>query len=589
MHFSIWRASAAHQAASPVSSCAFFEARMAHHAARIATSIFIDPIARTRLLRWILGSTTCVALCFYDSGACAEPLIRTVALSGRAAPDAQGAMFRSFDRPQINNLGHVAFTAQQMGPGIDPPRDGVTARGLWSEGFGGDLRLVARNGSPTPGTNGNIFGSPFLHEINDAGQVVFESNNFDGAPNRVHGPWILRNSTQLDAIIRRGDPVPWVNDARFSGTGLFGPYLNENGKVVFTEYFSDEPVTYIRSDVLEWSNGSLRSLGVTEGMDLGINGVTASSIEDVYAGEEGDVAFVAYLQGAGVTFDNNLALCVRSRDGGIRLIAREGDVPPGVPNSRFVSSYLFGIAAPSRFGMATIIADLEADAANRGIWSERGGNGLELIAKTGDPVIGENGITLHPWQMRTNDFGRVALYGGLAGAEGTPESNSALMSDGLTPTFQIVARRGSPVPGVATAVFQEFIAGEDEFHINNFGQLMFWARVAGQGISSTNDEGLWAQDRNGELQMIVREGMTIDVDNGITEDLRTVWMIDRRGLHRFNDRGQIVFAVRFTDGTSGVFVSNAVAVPEPNSLGQAVLGISASAVVLCWGRNRRRR
>ncbi|MEZ6072461.1 MAG: PEP-CTERM sorting domain-containing protein [Pirellulales bacterium] len=34
----------------------------------------------------------------------------------------------------------------------------------------------------------------------------------------------------------------------------------------------------------------------------------------------------------------------------------------------------------------------------------------------------------------------------------------------------------------------------------------------------------------------------------------------------FNDRGQVAFGATFTDGTSGIFVSNAVAVPEPASL-----------------------
>jgi hypothetical protein len=41
----------------------------------------------------------------------------------------------------------------------------------------------------------------------------------------------------------------------------------------------------------------------------------------------------------------------------------------------------------------------------------------------------------------------------------------------------------------------------------------------------------------------------------------------------FNDLGQISFVAFFTDGTSGVFVSRAVAVPEPSTLVAACVAL----------------
>ena len=336
--------------------------------------------------------------------------IRTVAVSGAVAPGAEGAMFRSFSSPQINNLGRVAFTAQQSGPGIDPPSDNITENGVWSEGLGGGLQLVARADAPAPGTNGNAFDYLFLRDINDAGQVVVDGN-LNGVSNQDQGLWILRNSSQLELLIREESPVPWINGNYFGETGVFGPYLNENGQVVFTQGFHDEPLTYYKRDVLEWSDGVIRSLEVTDGMDVGLSGVKASRIDHPLAGDKGHVAFVSYLFGDGVAFDNNLALFTRDINGRVRLIAREGDALPGVSGGHFFESYAFHFAAPSHKGFVTFMADLNATGTDRGIWTERDGNGLELLIKTGDQLAVEPDISVSPWHFKSNDFGRVAFFG----------------------------------------------------------------------------------------------------------------------------------------------------------------------------------
>ena len=80
----------------------------------------------------------------------------------------------------------------------------------------------------------------------------------------------------------------------------------------------------------------------------------------------------------------------------------------------------------------------------------------------------------------------------------------------------------------------------------------------------------------GNLRLIVRQGDTIDVDDGPGIDLRTIRYLsvfssntgndDGRGSG-FNDLGQLAFKATFTDGATGIFVSDRVAViPEPSSL-----------------------
>lgn len=530
----------------------------------------------------LIGACICIAAGLCNKRACADPQIRTVAVSGTLAPDAQGAMFRSFSSPRINNLGHVAFTAQQLGPGIDPPsaqNDFITEFGVWSEGLGSGLELVARADDIAPGTDGKAFNHVFLRDFNDAGQAVIDGT-VAGGSHEDQGLWILRSQSHMELIVRENDPAPWINGARFSETGAFGPYFNERGHVIFEQGIRDIPETQYEKDVLEWSDGSVRPLNIKADMALGIAGVSANRIDHISVNEAGHISFAAYLQGVGVTPDNDWAAFIRDLDGGVRLIVREGDVPPGASSDRFIQSYAFQNVSTSRLGFATFLADMAplpdmaSTGTNRGIWSERNGNGLELLVKAGDPLAGEPEVKLHPLVAGTNSFGRVAFFGGLSGPSVTPENNMALLSEGSGTGFEIVARSGSPVPGVADAVFQDLHRGSTVF--NNAGQLTFGARISGPGISAANDEGIWAQNHAGIVQLILREGMEIDVDDGSGVDLRTVSAFDGFGIphSNFNDLGQIAFAVNFTDGTSGIFVSNVAAVPEPTSwLQLLVVGI----------------
>ena len=72
-----------------------------------------------------------------------------VARSGSPAPGTpDGVNFDSFFfQTGFNDAGQIAFFAFVTGSGVDPSND----NGIWSEGSG-SLALVARSGSPAPGT-----------------------------------------------------------------------------------------------------------------------------------------------------------------------------------------------------------------------------------------------------------------------------------------------------------------------------------------------------------------------------------------------------------------------------------------------------
>jgi hypothetical protein len=78
-------------------------------------------------------------------------------------------------------------------------------------------------------------------------------------------------------------------------------------------------------------------------------------------------------------------------------------------------------------------------------------------------------------------------------------------------------------------------------------------------------------------------GQQLEVAPG---DVRTISFFSFSGNgnneegHRsgFNDRGQVAFWARFTDGSSGIFVSNLVAIPEPSAI--ILVGIPALGMLL---------
>ena len=125
--------------------------------------------------------------------------------------------------------------------------------------------------------------------------------------------------------------------------------------------------------------------------------------------------------------------------------------------------------------------------------------------------------------------------------------------------------------------------------INADGDVAFVASLKGVGIDASNRGGLWITV-GGMLQNIVRTGDLFDVDSGPGEDLRTISDIRfEAGSNRedgqamtFNNAGQIVFRLQFTDGSEGIFITAPKGIPEPGT-------ISLLLMSLAFAGSRRRR
>ena len=104
--------------------------------------------------------------------------------------------------------------------------------------------------------------------------------------------------------------------------------------------------------------------------------------------------------------------------------------------------------------------------------------------------------------------------------------------------------------------------------------------------SGANTGSLWATDLDGNLVMVARSGQDLEVAQGDVRTISSLSMVAHHGdddgrPRSMNDLGQIVFSASFTNGTSGIFLSNAVAHLPGDYDGN---GVVDSADYVTWRR-----
>jgi hypothetical protein len=137
----------------------------------------------------------------------------------------------------LNGAGQTAFFGRLTGTGVDSTNDS----GIWSEGGGSGLALVAREGDAAPGTAYGVNFSSFdfsFPVLNGAGQTAFRGfltgSGVDSSNNT--GLWATDLNGDLQLIVRAGDLFD-VNDdplievlRTVSLVGFFGGIGGEDGR-----------------------------------------------------------------------------------------------------------------------------------------------------------------------------------------------------------------------------------------------------------------------------------------------------------------------------------------------------------------------
>ena len=516
-----------------------------------------------------------------------EGTLRVVALSGHVAPGIpDGAVFAEFEGtsnllPTINNVGLVAFRGQIVGNGVDTANN----TGIWSEGDGHGLKLVARLGSPAPGISGDVQFSSFIGRpvFNENGQIAFAADlsGVDIIGPNDSGVWSSGGGTGLNLIARHGDQAPGLGPG--VQYNLFNqPLLNAAGHVSFHGYVAGDGITDPYHDGI-WSEGHGNGLelvtqytaqvpGMPEGIEFsGFNKHTFNT--------SGEVAFEGSISGDGVGPDNNSAIWQTDRNLGLVLVARKSEHAPDLPpEARWRATQNPVLNNSGKIAFNAWLTGGVFSNLNRAIYVGSRDEGFSLVTRSGAHAPGTpDGTTFELFSdVAVNDASQVAFYGNVVGPDVDSTNGVGIWSEGAGNGLALVARTGDPVPGATAGTVFTGFGGNPV--VNDLGQTAIIAFLSGPDVNFRNEIGIYVQDQDGQLRAIARQGDQIDVDETDGQDLRTIRDLEVDLSYgtgtagdvggspaSLNDRGELVYRATFTDGSAGIIVSRLVAIPEPTS------------------------
>jgi hypothetical protein len=421
--------------------------------------------------------------------------------AGASAPG--GGIFAKFGDPQLNNDGRIAFTATLL-KGVQGVT-AATANGIWQISPDGTLSLVARAGSPAPGTGGALFsafsrlvlpdteGPVFTATLTTNGTAVTAANN--------SGLWATNNSGSVVLVARKGaQPTPTL-----TAFSIFSPELGrngqschfrDNGNLLLTAQFGTGPVGLYKVSYPTFAISSASPVVANLSVAPGAGGALFSALGNPMMNSAGAFAFSGALSGNGVLTTTNSGIWLYSSNGTGSQVVRAGQSAPG------------------------------------------GGIFKTLSA----PVL--------------NSSNEVAFMGTLSGNGVTKTNAAGIWSADSSRAIQQIVRSGSAAPGISGAVFSTFtqLASPDE------AGVVFVATMATGpgGIATSNNVGLWAAEAPGDTpELIVRKGDSFTVGSSpktISDILIFNSSTETAGAARhMNALGDLIFKITFTDGSSGIF------------------------------------
>ncbi len=483
--------------------------------------------------------------------------LRVVAATSRPAPDTpDGTTFKGFTvssffemrGPMIDQLGRVLIEATIEGPSVTQLVDNV---GLWSEGGGDGLHLLARTGRQAPDTQPGVNFVNFAdgYAMGPTGRsALFCSVGGTGVTdaNRT-GLWSDRSGV-LAKVARAGEPAPGTNGGTFLSAGGF-PLINSQNKVAFVGLFTSP--MQAGQNVGMWSDrdGALDLMYRVGDVVPGVTGAAFSSFIRIRLNGNGRLAFLGNFAGTGVDASNNAAIFAEDATGALKFIARKGTLAPGA-TSVFQTFQDLSFNNAGHVVFSAMLFD-----GNIGVWTNRTGS-LTPIVTGGALAPGvQAGLTFQSLQTATtiDDAGHTAFQ---ASVSSVPAS-SGIWSD-ASGVLTLIVRSGTPAPGLGPSIL---FGGPPEAILNGKGRVAFFCFLTGTGVDTTNRESIWAQDAQGTLRLLIRSGETIQVGPSDQRTIKNLLVPDTFGGSQqgtgfiFNNADQLVFVARFTDNSAAVLTT----------------------------------
>ncbi len=508
--------------------------------------------------------------------------VRTVALTGQPAPglgpETHFGYVSTYVR-NLNKLGHVVFDTELSGSGIGASND--RSNWLYSRN---STELIVQEGSVAPGTNGALFNFPLprLVLINDTEGTAGFSAGLTGSganSNNDKGIWRRASDSTLQLVTRKGDDAPGIgSDITFAEVYLSG--LSGDGAITIFGRLEGASVNSSNdSGVWRQQSGEpllkiAREGDVAAGTSDAIYSGTVESLHSLRNRSE-RIAFLADLEGNGVNETNDSGIWLENGNDVLELVARKGDIVPHVEGDlQLEGNFTKHNVDLNSSGQMAFKADISGDglvaSGESGLFLVDEQGEISLAVRTSRAIPGlEDAHFIGFFLDGINDAGTQIFHAGIAGEQNSAGVWKHSVGNGL----ELVALLGDHAPGTSLdTVFLHFDTG-DWAALNNNNQGAITA-VAGPTVEPgqpfSGFLGLWAEDAQGDLQLILRTGDVFDVSSdSAATDLRVVRsleLLDNQDVLTGNGDetvGQLLLRTTFTDGSSGIFVTDLAPIPIP--------------------------
>ena len=426
---------------------------------------------------------------------------RLAAGIGASAPD--NAVFSGIGEPILDDSGRMTFTGF-LRVGFGGVRSNTSA-GIWQVAANGTTSKIVRAGESATGATGTVF-STFNKLVAGNGGIAFTATLAAGSStvNSTNntGLWAQNSAGSLVLVARTGaSPTPTLRNFTIfnaeTGQNSQSRHFNESGDLVLTATFGNGTAGIYRAT--KTSNFTLNASAPVAAIGSAVPSVTGgnfTSLGNPIINNAGDIAFRATFSGNGVSSGNNTGIFRYSSNGTGALIVRTG-VATGNQTFQSLSAPLLNNAKDIAFTGALATGGNVTSSNANGVWT-----------------ISSNGT--------------------------------------LTKIF----RSGDSAPGVVGSTFASF--SQLAFPAN--GGIIFAATLAtgSGGVSTTNNQGLWAASTDGaNPKLVVRTGNSLPVGGAG----KTISSFDffsassaTEGVGRtVNSDGDIILKLNFTDKSSGLF------------------------------------
>jgi hypothetical protein len=362
--------------------------------------------------------------------------------------------------------GRTMWTSYLTGSGVNSSNDTAL--------FGGpadNMVVIAREGSPAPGTAGAVY-EDLINFVGSTANLIDTQHT-----------GINRNGTVFFVTKLRGGDTTSQN----FGAIFYGPAAS--------------PGMFLRLS------------------DTMMPGVIAAGIGGlIQMDNDGRVLFDVTLRGTGTTVANDWSLWHYVPGVGRTMLLREGDPAPGTVGATFNnaqnnwSAVLAGNGFTRNgkfvFTAQLMNGDTVPGVNDQAVYYATTSTPPVLISRMGDPAPGTNGFfTGNNWfYTGVTAGGRIFMQSLIAGGTIDDNSNTGYWtapSPGAP--FVKIVQEGDPAPGTDGAVFDDLNGQLSSF--NDLGQLVFLSGLrGGDVVAGVNDRGIWGWDPVKGLFLIGRAG-----------------------------------------------------------------------------------